>query len=56
MFFYILLIALAAAYLVCYIVHCFRCRTLLPAVGAIVLLTLPVTLIVVFVSIMLQKL
>lgn len=54
MFWFLLLVALSSAYLVCYIVHCCRRRTPLPAVGASLLLTLPLALLAVFVSIMLQ--
>lgn len=54
MIWFMLILALAMAYLVCYTVHCFRRRYVCAAIGAMLLNILPLLLLVAFVSIMLQ--
>jgi len=53
---YILVLLASAAYLICYSVHCFARRRVLPGVGALCLLPLPLGFAAIFVFILLQAL
>lgn len=53
---YILALLACAAYLICYSVHCFTRRRVLPGVSALCLLPLPLGFVVIFVFILLHAL